>query len=69
MLRVGYMSIYIRGPDFVHWKLGKALTGLRMFQLNTEIGVRKCPISMRTVITTRMPKQLIKVFWLGKNDS
>lgn len=55
------MSIYIRGHDFVYWELGKVLSGLRMFQLNTKIGDRSASISMRTVITTRMPKQLIKV--------
>lgn len=63
MLRVGYMNIYIRGPDFVYWELGKALSGLRMFQLNTEVGVRKYEDSNH-----RTPKQLITVFWSGKNE-
>lgn len=68
MLRIGYMSIYIRGPDFAYWELGKALSGLRIFQLNADMGFRKCPSKYEDSNHTRAPKQLNKVFWSGKNE-
>lgn len=68
MLRIGCLSIYIRVPDFAYWELGKALSGLRIFQLNTDVGFRKCPRKYEDSNHTRTPKQLIKVFWSGKNE-
>ena len=43
MPRVGVWVSITKGPDFISWELGKAFPELMTFQLNTEIGVRRCP--------------------------